>query len=337
MHAVKFLRAFRMVFFGWPDFYEPIFAPLIASLPLLTLIFVAALAWHLIHQGRQNFTSVLGHPIIIILGVFGGIAVIDPIVHPVLKTTRYFHHVYPFMILLIVMACYEAISRARGHVIGRNTQMLLSGFVAMVLFMVSEDFRLQQLLHVNSPEVTFRTGKFKRYEQLWFWRVDDRSPAAFLNAHRNEVDRVVLSIHARSLPYYLDPQVDYAYYCSSESEDAWRYRDIARSKGKIELWTGHPLVSTEQELRACTKDVHSLYLVRLVARDQHDFDINDVWPDRLVTSKRVFLSSDGSTEVVKILLKQHGQTDAANFFGRQAEVCISGQPLAGTYQGKDEG
>jgi Dolichyl-phosphate-mannose-protein mannosyltransferase len=318
MHAAKFLRALRILFFGWPDFHEPIFAPLISSLPFLTLIFVVALVWHFIHQGRESLTLILGHPIIIILGVFGGIAVIDPIVHPALKTTRYFYHVYPFVILLIVMACYEWVHRTTGRVMSPNTQVLLSGFVAMGLFFASEDFSLQQLLHVNSPEVTFRSGKFKRYEHLWFWRLDDRSPAAFLNAHRNEVDGVVLSIHARSLPYYLDPQVDYAYYCRREGEDAWRYRDIARSKGTRELWTGRPLLGTEQELRAYTKDVHFLYLVRLVAQDQHDFHINDVWPDRLVTSKRVFLSSDGSTEVVKVSLKQGDQKNAA----------INGQPCS---------
>jgi 4-amino-4-deoxy-L-arabinose transferase-like glycosyltransferase len=318
MLTPKFLRALRIVFFGWPDFYEPIIRPLIASLPLLTVIFFVALAWHLIRQGRQSLTSILGHPIIIVLGVFCGIAVIDPILQPMLKTTRYVYHIYPFVILLIVMAGYELVRTTTDRVIAQNTQIVLSGFVAIVLFVAGEDFRLQQLLHINSPEVTFRSGKFKRYEHLWFWRLDERSPAAFLNAHRNEVDGVVLSIHARSLPYYLDPQVDYAYYCRREGEDAWRYRDIARSKGKVELWTGRPLVSTEQELRAYTKDVHSLYLVRLVAQDQHDFDIKHVWPDRLVTSKRVFLSSDGSTEVVKVSLKQGDQKNAA----------INGQPCS---------
>jgi hypothetical protein len=320
MLTVKFLRALRIVFFGWPDFYEAIFAPFFASLPLLTLIFMVALVWHLIRQGRRSLTSILGHPIIIILGVFGGIAVIDPILQPVLKTTRYFYHVYPFMILLIVIACYEVVRRTTGRVTCANTQTLLSGFVAIGLFIASEDFSLQQLLHINSPEVTFRSGKFKRYEHLWFWRVDDRSPAAFLNAHRNEVDALVVSIHARSLPYYLQPQVDFAFYCSREGQDAWRYRDIARSKGTVELWTGRPLLGTQQELRAYTERFRSLYLVRLVAPGEQDFDPNRVWSDRLISCERVFLSSDGSTEVMKISLKQRDQRSAAHFFRRQAKV-----------------
>jgi 4-amino-4-deoxy-L-arabinose transferase-like glycosyltransferase len=302
MLTPKFLRALRIVFFGWPDFYEPIIRPLIASLPLLTVIFFAALAWHLIRQGRQSLTLILGHPIIIVLGVFCGIAVIDPILQPMLKTTRYVYHIYPFVILLTVMAGYEFVRTTTDRVIAQNTQIVLSGFVAIVLFVAGEDFRLQQLLHINSPEVTFRSGKFKRYEHLWFWRQDDRSPGEFLNAHRHDVDALVVSIHARTLPYYLDRNLEFAYYCSREGEDAWRYRDVARSKGKLELWTGRPLLGTEQELRDYAKSTRSLYLVRSVAPDQQDFNINHVWPDRLVNCERVFLSLDGNTEVVKISL-----------------------------------
>jgi 4-amino-4-deoxy-L-arabinose transferase-like glycosyltransferase len=331
--ATNLPRALRIVFFGWPDFYQPIIWPWINSLPFLTVIFLAALAWYVIQQGRQSITSVLGHPIIIIIGVFGSIAVIDPILQPVLKTTRYFYHVYPFVILLIVMACYGLVRRVTGR-ISPNTQILLSGFVVIGLFIVSEDFSLRQLLHINSPEVTFRTGEFKRYQSLWFWRVDDRSPAKFLNAHRNEVDALVVSIHARSLPYYLHPQVDYAYYCSNEGKDAWRYRDIARSSGKLELWTGRPLLGSEQELRAYTEGIHSLYLVRLVDPGQHDFDIKHVWPARLISCERVFLSSDRSTEVVKISLNRPNEKYPTGSSGRQAKAFATRQPLVGGHQMK---
>jgi len=320
MLTTKFLRALRIVFFGWPDFYDPVFCPMVASLPLLTVIILAVLAWHFIQQGRQNVRSILGHPVTIILVGFGSIAVIDPILRPMLKTTRYFYHVYPFVIVLIVMACYEVIRRVAGRAIGRNSQVVLSGFVAMGLFFASEDFNLRQLLHINSPEVTFRTGQFKRNEPLWFWRQDDRSPAEFLNAHRNDVDAVVVSIHARTLPYYLDPQVNFAYYCRREGDDAWRYRDVSRAKGTLELWTGRPLLGTEEGLRAYTNGIHTLYVVRSVAPDLHDFDINHVWSDRAISCERVFLSSDGSTEVLKISLKQRDQKSATNFFGRKAEV-----------------
>jgi hypothetical protein len=215
------------------------------------------------------------------------------------KTARYVYNVYPFIILSIVMACYEVVRRTTSRSLGRNTQVLLSGFVAMALFFASEDFNLHQLLHINSLEVTFRTGKFKQYEQHWFGRRDDRSVAEFLNAHWNDVDALIVSWFSRSLPYYLRPEVDFAYYCRREGtrEDAWRYLDTARSKGKLDLWTARPLVGTEEELRAFTQYIHSLYLVRLVEPNPSEFDIDRVWSGRLITSKRVFLSSDGSTEV----------------------------------------
>jgi hypothetical protein len=331
MLSATFPRAFRILFFGWPDFYAPVLSPWIAALPFLTLIFLVALAWHVFQQGRQNLTSILGHPITVIIGVFGSIAVIDPILHPMLKETRYFYHVYPFVILLIVMACYEVVRRIAGRVIAPKTQVLLTGLVALGLFIVSGDFSLRQLLHTNSAEVTFRIGQFKRYEHLWFWRVDDRSPAEFLNAHRNKVNALVVSIHARSLPYYLHPQMDYAFYCSRDGKDAWRYRDIARSNGKLELWTARPLLGTEQELRAYTTDIRSLYLVRLVAPDQHDFDVNRVWAHRLATIQRVFLSSDGSTEVVKITFRPPDGNNASSKFpeleGFAASLAFPASPL----------
>ena len=319
--ATRFLRELRIVFFGWPDFYEPIFCPLMASLPLFTVMFLAAFAWHLVRQGRQSITSILGHPIIIVLGVFCSIAVIDPVFQPAMKTTRYVYNVYPFVILLIVMACYDVIRLSSKRIISPNNQVILSGLVVMGLFVAGEDFSLHQLLHVNSPEIMFRTGKFSRYAPHWFWRRDERSAAEFLNAHRNEVDRLVVSMHSNTSFFYLHRGLHFAVYCSREGmdaplnsragEDAVWYGEVARSKGKVELWTGRPLLGTKQELRAYTEGIRSLYVLRQVAPHQQDFDVNQVWPDRLVSSKRVFLSSDGSTEVVKIVLKQGDQENAA--------------------------
>jgi 4-amino-4-deoxy-L-arabinose transferase-like glycosyltransferase len=312
--AADLRKSLRVIFFGWPDFYQPVIQPWIASLPILTAVFLVALAWHIVRQGGQSLTSVLRHPIVIILGTFCSIAVIDPIVQPVLKTTRYFYHVYPFMILLIVMACYEAFRRTTGNLVSPKRQILISGFVSVGLFVGGEDFNLQQLLHVNSQEVTYRTGRFKRYEHHWYWRRDNRSPAKFLNEHRNEVDALVVSFHARPMFYYLESQVDFALYCSREGVDAPRnsragedaawYGEIARSKGKVDLWTGRRLLGTEQELRAYTSRVDSLFLVRLVVPSLQEFEVDHVWPKRLQSCHRVFLSSDGSTEVVKILLNQ---------------------------------
>ena len=85
---------------------------------------------------------------------------------------------------------------------------------------------------------------------------------------------------------------------------ASRYQSVARAQGKLELWTGHQLLGREQELSAYTERVRSLYLVRRVKPAEHEFDINHVWPDRLISYERVFLSSDGRIEVVKIVLRQ---------------------------------
>ena len=76
-------RALRVVFFGWPDFYQPIFYPLIAALPFLTIIFLSSLAWHVGQLGHKNITVILRHPIMIILGTFSAIAVVTPIVEAV--------------------------------------------------------------------------------------------------------------------------------------------------------------------------------------------------------------------------------------------------------------
>jgi hypothetical protein len=126
---------------------------------------------------------------------------------------------------------------------------------------------------------------------------------------------LVLSSQARTLPYYLESEPNFAYYCPREEKDGLRrfpaafqsrsrYENFARAQGTLELWTGHRLLGTEQELSAYTDRVRSLYLVRRVKPAEQEFDINHVWPDRLISYERVFLSSDGRTEVVKIVLRQ---------------------------------
>jgi hypothetical protein len=207
------------------------------------------------------------------------------------------------MVVVIVMACNAATRHIARVVLRPHNQMLVARALVIVLFVASEDFNLGQLLHVNSSDVTFRTGEFERFNHHWFWRRDHRSIARFLNEHRGDVDAAVVSINARSLPYYLDPQVHFAYYCSREGKDRWKYPLIARVKGTVERWTGRPLLGTEKELRDYTDGVTSLYLVRSLAPDEHDFDLNRAWAGRLASSERVHLSIDGRTEVLKLSLE----------------------------------
>src|SRR5262249_32690921 len=159
--------------------------PSFDALSFLTIIFLSSLAWHVGQLRHKNITVILRHPIMIILGMVSAIAVVSPIIKPLYEETRYFYSVYPFIILLIVMACYEVLGRTLGRVTGKSNLVILSGFVAIGLFAICGDFNLRQLLHINSREIAFRTGALKRYEHLWFWRFDDRSPAEFLNAHSN--------------------------------------------------------------------------------------------------------------------------------------------------------
>ena len=186
---------------------------------------------------------------------------------------------------------------------------MFSRFRGNRIICFSEDFNLRQLLHINSPEILSGLECFKRYEHIWFWRFDDRSPAEFLNAHRNDVDALVVSFFSRGrYRTYLQSEANFAYTpreektacvassCLPESASDTRVLRALKARSNCGRGTGflarnRSSPPTQSESGPCISSGG------LPA--EHEFDLNHVWPDRLISYERVFLSSDGRTEVVK--------------------------------------
>jgi hypothetical protein len=275
----------------------------LASIPLLALACFGALGWHVLRLKRESISSFLGHPALIAMVALLGMALVEPFL-PAQATTRYAFFIYPFMILALVMACYQAVRGLPTAALSANGQILSAAVLSMGFFFLSEDFQVRQLLNVNDPEVVFRTGKFARLKEHWFWRHDDRSPGQFLKEHKAEADGVIVSFMARTLPYYLGREVNYAIFCSRHDQSKnWYYWFIARDKGKIELWTGRPLLGTDDEVREFTKNLKSVHLVRLADPKFSDLqNVERIWSGRLGACQRVYLSPYGRLEILHLRL-----------------------------------
>jgi hypothetical protein len=184
----------------------------------------------------------------------------------------------------------------------RVSGALADGIGAVVFlagFALSTDFNPSHLLRAGTPEVAFRVGEFKRFENAWIPHPDHRGPAEFLNRN-HEVGPTTPIVVERILPvsYYLDRK--HAIYFGRHTTD---FLLSSRERGTRELWTDNRLLSTPDELAAYTASAPEIWIVRWVVDPGFSqVDLEAVWADRAPELSRMFLSQDGRIEVVRARL-----------------------------------
>jgi hypothetical protein len=58
--------------------------------------------------------------------------------------------------------------------------------------MFTEDFHINHILDVSSREAEFRIGKYSRFYDHWFERVDNKTPAEYVNLNFRKGDVVMI-------------------------------------------------------------------------------------------------------------------------------------------------
>jgi len=288
-------NALRLTFFGWPDFYVPVFSPWAVSMPFLGFVVGLTVAWQIIFHEKDTIPSLLCNPSMPLIFIFISFGVKAP----PMFSTRYTFFVYPLILCVIILSIKEIVQYSRRWTgLYSGATELMAALIGISLFVISEDCNPKHIVNVASPEVAFRFGEYGRYSSHWYPRNDYESAALFLNQNlRNKDDTVLITPETRSVSEYLE--CDHAFYYSRDDP---RFAGISRVRGTVDLWSGHPLMSTYEELRDFSATSDTVWVVWPTDLALHDFEIEGVWQDRLIHFERVFLSIDGRIEVLRLQL-----------------------------------
>jgi hypothetical protein len=77
------------------------------------------------------------------------------------------------------------------------------------------------------------------------------------------------------------------------------FYDHSRAGGTVDRWSNQRFLSTPDDLRAYTKCVATVWVVKAVSPVNRPFEIEAVWGKRLVSATEVFRSVDNRLAVIR--------------------------------------
>ncbi len=287
--------ALRRTFLGWPDFHKLIYRPWSRELPLLGLLAAGAILYQLSAKLRRPLEELVRNPAVFL----GYIALCLGILNSTYSVSRYSFFVYAIILLVIALSVSELVGKCVRRIPSWNRPIVhtsLAFALYLLLFGVTSDFNPGHIAKMNSPEVSYRTGRFARFERTWYGREDYESPARFVNqiVDSGQTNAIVL-VNNPPVSYYLRGK--HAVYCNRLDR---RFRDISRAGGTVELWSNQRLLSTVEELREYAAGLEFVWIIRSVVGKATDFAIEEVWANEPIEVSRVFLSKDERIEVLRV-------------------------------------
>jgi hypothetical protein len=292
----SYLKGFRLAFFSWPDLYMPVFRAWAYNMPILGIALGLAIVWQIIRIRKRELGAVLCNPVLPILIVITTYGFFPPIY----STTRYSYFLYPLLLCVFLLSCYQIgnlISKRLGIRKTISHGFVLSGI--LILFFISEDFNISHILNLRSEEVHYRMGRFERYSLHWYTRRDYLRPAEMVNKYRTDNDRVIVSSSIITVSAYLND--GFAVFCPREDVI---FPLISREKGTLEIWSNHRLLSTSDDVMEYTFDADTVWLIVLDEVNSEYLDPDLLWPDRIKSLESFKPGYDKRIKVLRIDLKK---------------------------------
>jgi hypothetical protein len=287
-------RTLRLTFLALPNFLDPIFFPWREALPRLGAAFAlafAALAWLRRHEPIAELAR---GPLAVIAVSFAILALVET---PQL-TTRYCFYLYPVLLVMLMQALERLAEHARVLLRAPVLTGSASAACALGLFAVGGDFHPQHIASIAGPEASYRIGPWQRYEDLWYQRIDFRGPSEFLNREiPPERAEPVLIVGLDPVAQWLERP--YGFYFRPNSLG---FLSLGRNGGTTHIWTGRPIVSGAEQVRAFSAGAQTAWIVRFAGADRETFDAAELFGPRFVAEQRAYLGEDGRLEVVRVSL-----------------------------------
>jgi len=114
------------------------------------------------------------------------------------------------------------------------------GIAVVIFLLISEDFKLNHLLNIDSKEINFRIN-FSLAEKVHYYpRWDTRTPAEMINNNASSDDLIITNEQVND--FYLK-RLDYVYI-----DYRGKLQGVSVDQGKKELWTNANLFYDDKDL-----------------------------------------------------------------------------------------
>jgi hypothetical protein len=205
-------------------------------MPVMMILLVAAIvsrapAWLTVERAR-------GARLVLLLVLFAGLMV--AVLRQPYLAAKHTIFLYPLLALLMALALREWLAGMRFA-----PRAAAAAFYSAVagLMALSDDYGVRHLLDIDSAEVNFRL-MYPRERQYHYWyRMDYRTPAEYVNDHAAPGDRIVTTM--LPVAFYLD-RLDAHYMDVDDIE----FTVVSSCGGSKEMWSGADLIYREPALSA---------------------------------------------------------------------------------------
>jgi hypothetical protein len=201
--------------------------------------------------------------------------------------TRYTFFIYPVFLLLALVGIKQLSEKFLGS--GLTSKIATLG-VFMSIFVVSNDFSLKHLLHIDSAKINFRQVYNPYLTTHFIMRRDYKGVAEFIKAHTKEGD-LVISGH-QTLHYYTK-RVDYILFGNKNAQ----FPAYTACRGKKDRWTNTALIyKTDQLLDLIEHSKTTVWIVVNIAEPRYD----EAKAIQRYRDKLFFTAQDGILGVFKL-------------------------------------
>lgn len=280
------IKKILVVLFKYPNIFDSLIYPYIGAIPILSfcllISFCCVLFIILFRQKRDIFSLQ-----VITLVLISCIVVLAILPTPY-RTTRYSFFLYPIFIILFSYAIKYFIGMF-GQI---KYQSSLFFFSALFLFINTDDFKLNHLMNIGSPEINFRMH-YNMYKSGHFYgREDFKSPSDFINNNANKNDVIISTFTTCS--YYLN-KLDYVYVDYNNPN----FAGISTLNGTKEFWTSSNLLfKVDDLLHLIINSQEDIWLI--VHSEKYMWNNTSKRLSEVFSKFKVYTSIDGRLNVLKI-------------------------------------
>ncbi len=237
-------------FARFPDFLQEIVLPWSRAVPILGLVLLALIAIGVIRTIATDSDDLSVERVtqVVLVCMLLAASASDPPRHE----TRYLFFVYPLAVILALATIAQLVEAASRR---KSLTTALTAVAALGVFALTEDFRLQHLLKIDSPEVNFRVDAIGGEEAHLQPRSDPRGAANWL-AENSTDDQDLLINGVPTVDFYFT-RFDFTYI-------DWQHRRFeayACRRGTLERWGNLPLLYTVEAVEAQIANADQAFLV----------------------------------------------------------------------------
>ncbi|GAA3963498.1 glycosyltransferase family 39 protein [Allohahella marinimesophila] len=289
---------------NYPSFFWGFVNTYLTAIPIETIWIVAGIGIvsliGLIHQlsmpmrHSAEADSHKGQALKILLFVFLGCLTVFCLLNTRFTFTRYSFHLYPLMLLFIVISIHWLALQIGKLASDRTGTIyafaLLTGLGGYVLS--SEHYGWRHLVFVDHAEYSLRSA-YPLFTEFHYYQRDDFETVGQKVAELAAPEDVVIS-SSPAADFYI-PNISYIFH----TRDDIRYLETISCRGTEHLWTGIPMLSRYEEVEALVESGTRVWFVtgeNSNGRKDLVDAVVSAWPE----SRLVYESIDGSDRLYEI-------------------------------------